>query len=103
MWLFSRHLRPAEENYDVGDREVLVVKLALKEWRHLLEAAEQPFAIWMDHKDPTYLRTAKRLSARQARGSLSLPGLTFLFPTVHAHGASNPMHYLARSPPTQSL
>lgn len=100
MWLFSRHL---EENYDVGDREVLVVKLALKEWRHLLEAAEQPFAIWMDNENLTYLRTAKRLSARQARGSLSLPGLTFLFPTVHAHGASKPMHYHASSPPTQSL
>lgn len=100
MCLFSRHL---EENYDVGDREVLVVKLALKEWRHLLEAAKQPFAIWMDHKNLTYLRTAKRLSARQARGSLSLPGLTFLFPTVHTHGASKPMHYHASSPPTQSL
>lgn len=102
MWLLSRHLRPAEGNYDVGDREVLVVKLALKEWRHLLEAAEQPFAIWMDHKDRTYLRTAKRLCTAGMWVTV-FAGLTFLFPTVHAHGASNPMHYLASSPPTQSL
>lgn len=36
---FSRRLSPAERNYDVGDRELLAVKLALEEWRHFLEEA----------------------------------------------------------------
>ena len=31
---FSLGLSPAERNYDVGDRELLAVKLALEEWRH---------------------------------------------------------------------
>ena len=34
---FSRKLSPAECNYDVGNRELLAVKLALEDWRHWLE------------------------------------------------------------------
>lgn len=51
-------------------QELLAVKLALEEWWHLLEGAEQPFCICTDHKNLTYLRTAKKLNARQARWSL---------------------------------
>ncbi|KAK3544371.1 hypothetical protein QTP86_010148 [Hemibagrus guttatus] len=32
---FSRKLNPAERNYDIGNRELLAVKLALEEWRNL--------------------------------------------------------------------
>ncbi len=35
---FSHRLSPAERNYDIGNRELLAVKLALEEWRHWLEA-----------------------------------------------------------------
>ncbi|KAK3567220.1 hypothetical protein QTP86_014212, partial [Hemibagrus guttatus] len=40
---FSRKLNPAEVNYDIGNRELLAVKLALEEWRHWLEGARHPF------------------------------------------------------------
>lgn len=60
---------PTERNYDIGDRELLAIKLALEEWRHWLEGTEQPFLIWTDHKNLTYLRTAKRLNSWQARWS----------------------------------
>ena len=43
---FSRRLSPPERNYDVGNRELLAVKLALEEWRHWLEGAEHPFIVW---------------------------------------------------------
>ncbi|KAI2665770.1 Transposon Tf2-9 polyprotein [Labeo rohita] len=36
---FSHKLSPAERNYDVGNRELLAIKLALEEWRHWLEGA----------------------------------------------------------------
>ncbi|KAI3370010.1 hypothetical protein L3Q82_024432 [Scortum barcoo] len=62
---FSRRLTPAERNYDVGNRELLAVVLALQEWRHWLEGAEQPFLVWTDHKNLAYLRSAKRLNPRQ--------------------------------------
>ncbi|KAI2645968.1 Transposon Tf2-8 polyprotein [Labeo rohita] len=60
---FSRKLSPAEQNYDVGNRELLAIKLALEEWRHWLEGAVHPFTIITDHKN---LRDAKRLNPGQA-------------------------------------
>lgn len=41
-FLYHR-LTPMEWNYQVGDRELLAVKLALEEWRHWLEEAKHPF------------------------------------------------------------
>lgn len=48
---FSHRLSSAERNYDVGNRELLAVKMALEEWRHWLERVEQPFLVWTDHKN----------------------------------------------------
>lgn len=47
---FSRCLYPAEKNYDMEDRELLAIKLALEEWCHWLEGAAQPSVVWTDHK-----------------------------------------------------
>ncbi|KAL0192406.1 hypothetical protein M9458_010702, partial [Cirrhinus mrigala] len=67
---FSHKLSSAERNYDVGNRELLAIKLALEEWRHWLEGAQHPFTILTDHKNLEYLRTAKVLNHRQARWAL---------------------------------
>uniref|UniRef100_A0A674M8X6 ribonuclease H n=1 Tax=Takifugu rubripes TaxID=31033 RepID=A0A674M8X6_TAKRU len=67
---FSRRFDPAERNYDVGNRELLAVYGALVEWRHWLEGAKHPFLVWSDHKNLTYVRTAKRLNPRQGRWAL---------------------------------
>ena len=67
---FSHRLTPAECNYNMGNRELLAVKLALEEWRHLLEGAEQPFVVWTDHHNFEYLQTTKRLNSRQARWAI---------------------------------
>ncbi|KAK3506690.1 hypothetical protein QTP70_015415 [Hemibagrus guttatus] len=67
---FSRKLNLAEMNYDIGNRELLAVKLALEEWRHWLEGARHPFLVLTDHKNLEYLRAAKRLNPRQARWAL---------------------------------
>ena len=75
---FSRRLSPAEVNYDIGNRELLAVVLALQEWRHWLEGAEHPFVVWTDHKNLSYLRTAKRLNSRQARWALFLGRFNFV-------------------------
>ncbi|KAI3374617.1 hypothetical protein L3Q82_021191 [Scortum barcoo] len=42
---FSRRLSPAERNYDIGNRELLAVKLALEEWRHWLEGSKFNFTL----------------------------------------------------------
>ncbi len=67
---FSHRLSPAERNYDVGNRELLAIRLALGEWCHWLEGAAQPFVVWTDHRNLTYIRSAKRLNARQAQWAL---------------------------------
>ncbi|KAK3574226.1 hypothetical protein QTP86_004306 [Hemibagrus guttatus] len=67
---FSRKLNPVERNYDIGNRELLAVKLALEEWRHWLEGAKHPFLVLTDHKNLEYLQAAKRLNPRQARWAL---------------------------------
>ncbi|KAI4805924.1 hypothetical protein KUCAC02_010517 [Chaenocephalus aceratus] len=74
---FSRRLTPAERNYDVGNRELLAVVLALQEWRHWLEGANHPFIVWTDHKNLSYLRSARRLNSRQARWALFLGRFNF--------------------------
>ena len=66
----SRRLSPSERNYDIGNRELLAVKVALKEWMRWLEGAKQPFLVWTDLKKLEYLHSAKRLNSRQARWAL---------------------------------
>lgn len=75
--VFSRRLTPAERNYDISNHELLAVKLALEEWRHWLEGTKDPFLAWTDHKNLEYIKTAKRLNACQARGSLFFSQFNF--------------------------
>ncbi|KAK3507866.1 hypothetical protein QTP70_002199 [Hemibagrus guttatus] len=63
---FSWKLSPAEVNYDIGNRELLAIKLALEEWKHWLEGAKHPFVVLTDHKKLEYLLAAKGLNPRQA-------------------------------------
>ena len=74
---FSRRLSSSEENYDIGNRELLAVKLALEEWRHWLEGSTIPFLVWTDHKNLEYIRTAKRLNSRQSRWALFFTRFNF--------------------------
>ncbi len=67
---YSKKLTSVEQNYDIGNRELLAIKLALEEWRHWLEGANHPFTVITDHKNLQYLRQAKRLNPRQARWAL---------------------------------
>lgn len=66
----SHRLSPAERNYDEGDWELLVVKLALEVWRHWLERSQHQFLVLIDHKNLEYIQQAKQLNPRQVRWSL---------------------------------
>lgn len=59
-WLFFSKLSPAERKYDIGNWELLAVKLALEEWCYWLEGAFHPFIIYTDHKNLEYLKYAKK-------------------------------------------
>ena len=75
---FSTRLSAAERNYNVGDRELLAIKMALEEWRHWLEGAQHPFIVWTDHKNLEYVQKAKRLNPRQARWALFFNRFDFI-------------------------
>lgn len=46
---FSRKFSSREQNYDVGNHELLAIKLAFEEWRHWLEGARHPIVIVRSH------------------------------------------------------
>ncbi len=48
---YSRKLNPAEQNYDICNRELLAIKLGLEEWWHWLEGNIHPFSIITYHKN----------------------------------------------------
>jgi hypothetical protein len=63
---YSKALQGAETHYEIHDKELLAVILALKEWR--AELASLPnFLIITDHKALEYFRTKRLLNERQIR------------------------------------
>ncbi|KAK3547073.1 hypothetical protein QTP86_009905 [Hemibagrus guttatus] len=75
---YSRKFTTAEANYDVGNRELQVIKVALEEWRHWLEGARHPFQVLTDHRNLEYLRGAKHLNPCQARWALFFTRFRFM-------------------------
>ncbi|XP_075455227.1 uncharacterized protein LOC142494679 [Ascaphus truei] len=72
------HSRESESNYNVGIRELLINKMALEEWRHLLEGTENPITILTDHKNLLYIEGVRRLGSRQTRWSLFFTRFNFI-------------------------
>lgn len=65
---FSKKFSPPEKNYDVGNQELLAVKLVLEKW--WLEGWKHLFVVLTDHKNLEYLCTAKTLNSQQSHCSL---------------------------------
>ncbi|CAJ0942213.1 unnamed protein product [Ranitomeya imitator] len=84
---FSRKFSPVERNYDVGNRVLLAMKWAFEEWRHCLEGAKHRVVVLTDHKNLTYLESAKWLNPRQARWSLFFSRFDFV--VSHLPGSKN--------------
>ena len=68
----SATFSPAEQNYDIYDRELLAVIQALKEWCHYLTGMEHPVMVITDHKNLGYFKQPQNLSHQQARWWLFL-------------------------------
>ena len=59
---FSRTFSSAQHNYDIYDRELLAVILALEEWRQYLQGTAHPITIITDHKNLSYIKDPRKLS-----------------------------------------
>ncbi|CAJ0966446.1 unnamed protein product [Ranitomeya imitator] len=63
---FSRKFSPAERQIMMLAIEsaVLAMKWAFEEWRHWLEGAKHRVVVLTDHKNLTYLESAKRVTSQ---------------------------------------
>jgi hypothetical protein len=90
----SRVLSSAEQNYPVGEQELLAVVHALRLWRCYLEGVH--FTVITDHNPNVYLPTMPNLSHRQARWSEFLQ--RFNFEWQYKPGRTNCADPLSRRP-----
>ena len=75
---FSKSLDVHERNYEIYDKELLVVIRGLEEYRHHLEGHPHKVEIWLDYQNLTFFRTAQKLTRRQARWALFMTRFDFV-------------------------
>ena len=83
----SKSLNSTERNYEIYDRELLAIMLALAEWRHLLLGADHEVEIWTDHQNLAYFRKPQKINRRQARWVAELAD--YRFSLCHRPGRAN--------------
>ena len=67
MAYLSKLLSEIKQNYEIHDKEMLVVIRELEAWRHLLEGTKFKFKVWIDHKSLEYFMKVQKFNWRQAR------------------------------------
>ena len=91
-----RKFSPAEQNYTVGEQELLAVVDAMRTWRCYLEGVNADmFTVVTDHNPLTYLQSQSVLSRRKTRWSEDLQMFTFKW--LYRPGKSNVADLLSRS------
>ena len=58
----SKTFSLTECNYEIYDRELLVIIRALMEWRHYIQGSPHTTTVLSDHKNLTYYREAQKLN-----------------------------------------
>ena len=90
----GKRMNPAEQNYSVGEQELLAVIHALELWRCYLDGAE--VTVVTDHSPNTFFATKSLLSPRQARWAERLS--RFQFTWEYRPGRINVADPLSRHP-----
>ena len=83
----SRTMQPVERNYEIYDKELLVIVEALTKWRQYLLDVAESFKVWTDHENLKYFREPHKLNGRQARWYLKLQDYDFTL--KHIPGKTN--------------
>jgi len=74
---YNKGFLAAELNYDVHDKEMVVIVSCFQEWRHFLMGAPEQIVVYTDHKNLEYFNTTKLLNRRQARWAEILSEFNF--------------------------
>ena len=64
-WLVAYLLKSLNEmkrNYEIHDKEMLVVIRGLENWRYLLKDAKFKFEVWIDHNNLEYFMKVQKLN-----------------------------------------
>ena len=64
---FSKSLNKTERNYEIYDKEMLVVIRGLENWRYLLESTKFKFEVWTDYKNLEYFIKAQKLNKKTSK------------------------------------
>ena len=83
----SRTIQPAEQNYEIYDKELLAIVEALTKWRQYLLDTKETFEVWTDHENLKYFRKPHKLNRQQARWYLKLQDYDFTL--KHIPGKTN--------------
>jgi len=55
-------MQPAERNYEIYDKKLLVIVEAVFKWRQYLLDVVEPFKIWTDYENLKYFRELHKLN-----------------------------------------
>jgi len=64
---YNKRFLAAELNYDVYDKEMVVIMNCFQEWRYFLMDAPEQIVVYMDYKNLEYFNTTQLLNRRQSR------------------------------------
>ena len=84
---YNKRFLLAELNYDVHDKEMVVIVKCFQEWRHFLMGALAQIVVYTDDKNLEYFNTTKLLNRRQARWAEILS--EFNFKIIYCPGGRN--------------
>eukprot|EP00833_Pecoramyces_ruminatium_P004536 jgi/Orpsp1_1/1178568/evm.model.c7180000065884.1 len=87
VYYYSKSLSKAEVNYSITEKELLAIKTAFVEWRHLLQGAKHKVTIYSDHRNLLYATKPQLLTPRQVRWQQLFAGYDFQI--IHRPGKSN--------------
>ena len=75
---YSNGMKPAELNYEIYDKELLVIFEAFQQWCNYLKGSTHPVLVLLDHKNLEYFTTTKQLTRRQVHWSEYLSRFNYL-------------------------
>jgi len=58
----SKSLNKTEKNYEIRNKEILVVVRGLENWRYLLKGTKFKFEAWIDYMNLKYLMKTQKLN-----------------------------------------
>ena len=93
---FSKSLQPAEQNYEIHNKELLAIIYALKHFWHYIQGSPHMTKILSDHANLKYFTTKQTLTRWQAWWALFLSEYNYtIIPTL---GKQNTADALSRCP-----